>query len=87
MANTASAKKMVRKIKRRTLVNKMRMSRIRTFVRKVRKAIAVGPKSAAAEALRVAQPEIHRGVTKGVLHKNRAARIVSRLSGHIKKMA
>ncbi|KYH12754.1 30S ribosomal protein S20 [Neorickettsia sp. 179522] len=87
MANTASARKMVRKIKRRTLINKMRMSRIKTFVRKVRQAIAVGPKSAAAEALRVAQPEIHRGVTKGVLHKNRAARIVSRLSGHIKKMA
>lgn len=87
MANTSSAKKMVRKIKRRTLVNKMRMSRIRTFVKKVREAIIAGPKLAAAEALRVAQPEVHRGVTKGVLHKNKAARIISRLSGHIKKMS
>ncbi|MFN4225738.1 MAG: 30S ribosomal protein S20 [Hyphomonas sp.] len=87
MANTRSAKKMVRKIARRTEVNKARKSRVRTFVRKVEEAIASGDKAAAAEALKVAQPEIMRAVTKGVAHKNTAARKVSRLSARVKAMA
>ena len=87
MANTKSAKKMVRKIATRTAVNTARRSRMRTFVRKVEEAIASGDKSAAAEALRVAQPEIMRASQKGVLHKNTSARKVSRLSARIKAMA
>lgn len=80
MANTPSAKKQVRKIERRTAINKARKSRIRTFVRKVEEAIASGDKAAAADALRAAEPEIMRGATKGVLHKNTASRKVSRLA-------
>jgi small subunit ribosomal protein S20 len=87
MANTSSAKKMVRKIERRTEMNKARRSRMRTFVRKVEEAIASGDKSAAADALRAAQPEMHRAVTKGVLHKLTAARKLSRLSSRIKKLS
>jgi small subunit ribosomal protein S20 len=87
MANTRSAEKMVRKIERRTAVNKARRSRVRTFVRKVEEAIASGDKAAAQEALKVAQPEIMRAVTKGVAHKNTASRKVSRLSARIKAMA
>ncbi|WP_213272442.1 30S ribosomal protein S20 [Hyphomonas sp.] len=87
MANTRSAKKMVRKIAARTDVNKARRSRVRTFVRKVEEAIASGDKSAAQEALKVAQPEIMRSVTKGVTHKNTASRKVSRLSARVKAMA
>ena len=86
MANTKSAKKMVRKIARRTEVNKSRKSRIRTFIRKVEEAIAGGDKAVAVEALRVAQPEIMRGVTKGVTHKNTASRKVSRLAARVKGM-
>jgi small subunit ribosomal protein S20 len=87
MANTKSAKKMVRKIARRTEVNKSRKSRIRTFVRKVEEAVASGDKSAATTALKAAEPEIMRGVTKGVLHKNTASRKVSRLAARVKGMA
>lgn len=87
MANTRSAKKMVRKIERRTEVNKARRSRVRTFVRKVEEAIASGDKAAAQEALKSAQPEIMRAVTKGVAHKNTASRKVSRLSARVKAMA
>ena len=87
MANTRSAKKMVRKIAKRTEVNKARRSRVRTFVRKVEEAIASGDKTAAAEALKVAQPELMRAVTKGVMHKNTSARKVSRLSARVKSMA
>ena len=86
MANTPSAKKAVRKIARRTEVNKARRSRMRTFVRKVEEAIEGGDKAAAAEALKAAQPEIMRSVTKGVLKKNTAARKVSRLSAGIKRI-
>jgi small subunit ribosomal protein S20 len=86
MANTRSAEKMVRKIERRTAVNKARRSRVRTFVRKVEEAIASGNKAAAQEALKAAQPEIMRAVTKGVAHKNTASRKVSRLSARIKAM-
>lgn len=84
MANTKSAKKMVRKIARRTEVNKSRKSRVRTFVRKVEEAVASGDKAAAIRALKAAEPEIMRGVTKGVLHKNTASRKVSRLAARVK---
>ena len=87
MANTRSAKKMVRKIAARTEVNKARRSRVRTFVRKVEEAIASGDKAAAAEALRAAQPELMRAAGKGVFHKNTTSRKVSRLSARIKAMA
>ncbi len=86
MANTTSAKKMVRKIARRTAVNKARRSRVRTFVRKVEEAIAAGDKKAAAEALKAAQPELHRSVTKGVAHKSTVARKLSRLANRIKAL-
>ncbi|MFN3959722.1 MAG: 30S ribosomal protein S20 [Parvularculaceae bacterium] len=86
MANTASAKKMVRKIARRTAVNKARRSRVRTFVRKVEEAIAAGDKKAAAEAFKAAQPELHRSVTKGVAHKATVARKLSRLAQRIKAL-
>lgn len=84
MANTKSAKKMVRKIATRTEVNKSRKSRVRTFVRKVEEAVASGDKAAAIKALKAAEPEIMRGVTKGVLHKNTASRKVSRLAARVK---
>lgn len=87
MANTRSAKKMVRKIARRTEVNKARRSRVRTYVRKVEEAIESGDKAAAAEALKAAQPELMRAVTKGVMHKNTSARKVSRLAARVKAMA
>lgn len=83
MANTTSAKKATRKIARRTEINKARRSRVRTFIRKVEEAIAGGDKAVAAEALRVAQPEIMRGVTKGVTHKNTASRKISRLASRV----
>ena len=87
MANTKSAKKMVRKIARRVEVNKSRRSRMRTFVRKVEEAVAGGDKKVAVEALRAAEPEIMRSVTKGVLHKNTGSRKVSRLAARVKAMA
>jgi small subunit ribosomal protein S20 len=87
MANTKSAKKMVRKIARRTEVNKSRKSRIRTFVRKVEEAVASGDKKIATAALKAAEPEIMRGVTTGVLHKNTASRKVSRLAARVGKLA
>ncbi len=86
MANTKSAKKMVRKIARRTEVNKSRRSRVRTYVRKVEEAIASGDKAAATAALKAAEPEIMRGVTKGVVHKNTGSRKVSRLAARVKKL-
>ena len=87
MANTRSAKKMVRKIERRTEINKSRRSRIRTFVRKVEEAIASGDHDAARTALRQAEPEIMRGWTKGIIHKNTAARKISRLNKRVKALA
>ena len=87
MANTPSAKKAVRKIAHRTEVNKARRSRVRTFIRKVEEAIAGGDKEAASAALKNAQPEIMRSVTKGVMKKNTAARKVSRLSASVKKIS
>lgn len=87
MANTKSAKKAVRKIERRTEVNKARRSRMRTFIRKVEEAVSGGDKEAANAALKAAQPEIMRAVTKGVMKKNTAARKVSRLSASVKKIS
>ncbi len=86
MANIKSAKKRIRQIERRTEVNRARMSRIRTYLKKVELAIAGGDKDAAAAALRAAQPELMRGVTKGVLHRNKAARTMSRLSARLNAM-
>ena len=86
MANTTSAKKATRKIVRRTEVNKARRSRMRTFLRKVEEAIASGDQSAAAAALKAAQPEIMRAAQKGVVHKNTASRKVSRLAARLKKL-
>ncbi len=83
MANTAQAKKRVRQTARRTMVNRDRRSRIRNFVKRVELAISSGDKSVAEAALRAAEPEIMRGVTKGILHKNTASRKVSRLSHRI----
>lgn len=87
MANTSSAKKMVRKIERRTAINKARRSRVRTYLRKVEEAIASGDKNAAQAALKIAQPELHRAVSKGIFHKNTIARKLSRLSSRIKAIA
>jgi small subunit ribosomal protein S20 len=83
MANTPQAKKRIRRNDRRAEINGARVSRIRSFVKKVETAIAGGDKTAAAEALREAQPEMARGVSRGVLHKNTVARKMSRLSKRI----
>jgi len=86
MANTVQSKKRARQSVARQTVNKARRSRIRTFLRKVEEAIASGDKDAATQALRTAQPELMRGVTKGVLHKNTVARKMSRLSSRVKAL-
>jgi small subunit ribosomal protein S20 len=86
MANTKSAKKATRVASRRTVINKNRVSRIRSTVRKVEEAIASGDQAAAAAALQAAQPELMRGAQKGVIHKNAASRKVSRLTGRVKAM-
>ena len=87
MANTASAKKRARRDERRTEINRARRARVRTFVKKVEAAIAGGDKTAASAALKVAEPELARGVAKGVLHANTASRKISRLSARIKTLA
>jgi small subunit ribosomal protein S20 len=86
MANTTSAKKATRKIERRTAVNRVRRSRMRTFVKKVEEALRAGDKTAAAEAFKSAQPELMRAAQKGVLHANTASRKVSRLAQAIKRL-
>ncbi len=83
MANTSSAKKMARKIEKRTEVNRARRSRMRTFLRKVEEAIAGGDRNAAADALRAAEPEIMRAAQNGIVHKNTASRKVSRLASRV----
>ncbi|AZY92642.1 MULTISPECIES: 30S ribosomal protein S20 [Paracoccus] len=87
MANTPQSKKRARQIERRTDVNKARRSRIRTYIRKVEEAIASGNADAAALALKTAQPELMRGVTKGVVHKNTASRKISRLAARVKALS
>ncbi|MEP2642679.1 30S ribosomal protein S20 [Roseobacter sp.] len=87
MANTPQSKKRARQNEARFQINKARRSRIRTFLRKVEEAIASGDKEAATAALKAAQPELMRGVTKGVFHKNTASRKISRLSARVKSIA
>ncbi len=87
MANTPGSKKRARQLVRRTEINKARKSRIRTFIRKVDEAIESGDSTAASAALRAAQPEIMRGVTKGVFHKRTASRKVSRMSAAVKALS
>ena len=84
MANSPQAKKRARQNEARFQINKARRSRIRTFLRKVEEAIESGDKDAANTALKAAQPELMRGVTKGVYHKNTASRKMSRLSARVK---
>jgi small subunit ribosomal protein S20 len=87
MAHHKSATKRVRQTKKRSLINRARESRVRTFVKKVEKAIAGGDRNAALTAFRAAEPELMRGVRKQVVHRNTAARKLSRLSARIKAMS
>jgi small subunit ribosomal protein S20 len=87
MANTSSAKKMVRKIARRTAVNKARRTRVRTYVKKVELAITSGDQAAAKTALVKAESELMRAVGKGIYHKSTGSRKVSRLSARVKAMS
>jgi len=86
MAHTVSAKKRIRQTERRTARNRARKSRIRGYVRKVEEAIASGDKAAAASAFKAVMPELHRGVSKGVMHRNTVARRLSRFAARIKAM-
>ena len=83
MANTPQARKRIRRNANRALINGARLSRIRTFVKKVETVLEGGDKTAAFDALKAAQPELARGVARGVLHKNTVARKVSRLSKRV----
>jgi small subunit ribosomal protein S20 len=83
MANTPQARKRIRRNESRALINGNRLGRIRTFVKKVESALAGGDKDAAAAALKEAQPELARGVARGVLHKNTASRKLSRLTKRV----
>jgi small subunit ribosomal protein S20 len=87
MANHKSAEKRIRQTERRTAVNKARLSRIRTFVKKVEAALDAGDKTTAQTAFLAAQPELQRGVSKGVLHKNTAARKISRLAHRLRTLS
>lgn len=84
MANHASARKRIRRNENRATINGGRRNRIRTFIKKIELAIGAGNAKEAEEALKIAQPEIHRGVAKGILHKGTASRKISRLSARIK---
>jgi small subunit ribosomal protein S20 len=83
MASHKSAEKRIRQIVKRTAINRARRSRVRTFVNKVEMAIASGDKEAAQSAFKLAQPELHRAITKGVLHRNTVSRKLSRLAARI----
>src|SRR5215472_17462647 len=83
MANHKSAEKRIRQTAKRTAINRARVSRVRTFVKKVEAAIATGDKETAQLTLRLAQPEMHRAITKGVLHRNTVSRKLSRLATRI----
>ena len=83
MANTPQAKKRIRRNDRREAINHSRISRIRSFIKAVESAVAAGKKDEAAQALRQAQPELARGVARGVLHKNTASRKFSRLANRV----
>ncbi|WP_061937499.1 30S ribosomal protein S20 [Aureimonas sp. AU22] len=84
MANTPSAKKAARKIARRTAINRDRRSRVRSFLRKVEEAILTGDKAAAQAAFKLAEPELARAASKGVMHRNTVSRKISRLSSRVK---
>jgi len=83
MPHHKSAEKRLRQTEKRTVINRARLSRVRTFVKKVETAIETGDKVVAQSALQLAQPELHRATTKGVLHKNTVARKLSRLAARI----
>jgi small subunit ribosomal protein S20 len=87
MANTPQARKRIRRNATRTAVNKNRVSRIRTLVKKVELALTAGDKAAATSAMAAMQPELARGVAKGVVHKNTAARKFSRLTKRLSALA
>ena len=87
MANNPGAKKAIRKIERRTAVNKARRSRVRTYLRKFEEALAAGDANVAKDAFVTAQSELMRAVSKGVVHKNTGSRKVSRLAAQLKKLA
>lgn len=87
MANHKSAKKRIRQTEKRTEVNRARRSRIRSFIKKVESAVEAGDKALATEAFNAAEPEIRRGVTKGVIKLNTASRKISRLSARVKAVA
>ena len=87
MANTRSAKKATRVAARHTIINKNRLSRVRSSVRKVEEAIAAGDRALAESSLKAAQPELMRGAQKGVIHKNAASRKIARLAHRLKKLA
>ena len=87
MAHHKSAQKRIRRNARRAEINRARVSRIRTFVKNVESALSSGDKAAAEVAFKLAEPELHRGVTKGVLHRNTAARKISRLSKRVRALA
>jgi small subunit ribosomal protein S20 len=86
MAHHKSAKKRIRQTETRTERNRARVSRVRTFIKKVEQAIASGNRDVAQQALVEAQPEIHRGVSRGVLHRNTAARKISRLTARVRAL-
>jgi small subunit ribosomal protein S20 len=87
MANTPSAKKAVRKIDRRTAVNRSRRSKMRTYIRKVEEAVSAGDSTAALAALRAAEPIMMRAAQNGIVHKNTASRKVSRLTKRVQALA
>jgi len=87
MANSRSARKSIRKIERRSAVNRTRRSRVRSYVREVEDAIESGDAAAAASALKAAQPEIIRAAQKGILHSNTASRKVSRLAKRVNALS
>jgi small subunit ribosomal protein S20 len=87
MANSSQSKKRARQSEARADINKARRSRIRTFLRKVEEALASGNQDAATAALKLAQPELARGITKGVLHKNTVARKMSRLTLRVRGLS
>lgn len=87
MANTSQSKKRARQSEARADINKARRSRIRTFLRKVEEALASGNQDAATAALKLAQPELARGISKGVMHKNTVARKMSRLTLRVRGLA
>ena len=87
MAHHRSAKKRIRQTEKRTAINRSRVSRIKTFMRKVETALAQGDFSTAQSAFAAAEPEIRRGVTKGVLHMNTASRKISRLARRVRAIA